>query len=96
MEATTKASEAMDSASPETAIQCTFNPDNMLKRVLLPKCVEAGIPDVQSRISLAEMKDVVRKFFLELHGSESATLHKLDCCTVKTQLIKRKKKQTIA
>jgi hypothetical protein len=41
----------------------------MLKRVLLPKRVEAGIPDVQSRMSIAEIKDVVRMFFIELHDS---------------------------
>jgi hypothetical protein len=95
-EATTKASEAMDSAGPETAIQRTFDPANMLKRVLLPKCIEAGIPDVQTRMGLAEIKDVVSKFSIELHGSEGMTLHDSDCYIAKTQSIERKRKQTTA
>jgi hypothetical protein len=53
----------------KTAISRTFNPENMLKRALLPKCVETGIPDIQSRMTVAEMKATVRKFFIELHHS---------------------------
>jgi hypothetical protein len=90
--------EAMESAgsAEETAIQRTLNPDDMLKRVLLPKCVEVGIPLVQSRMSLAEIKDVVRKFCIKLHDSEGTSLHDSDCYIAKTQAIERKKKQTTA
>jgi hypothetical protein len=99
MEATrTPDADAMENAgsAEETAIQRTFDPDNMLKRVLLPKCVEAGIPLVQSRMSLAEIKDVVRKFYIKLHDREGLSLYKSDCYIAKTQSIERKRKQTTA
>jgi hypothetical protein len=58
MEATmTAGSKEMENAgSAETAIQCTFYPDNMLNRVLLPNYVKAGIPDLRSRMTLPKSK----------------------------------------
>jgi hypothetical protein len=93
MEATTTVSQDKDN---ETAISRTFDPENMLKRILLPKCVEAGIPDIQSRMNLADMKDVVRKFFIELHRSEGTSLHESNCYVAKAQSIERKRKETSA
>ena len=91
----TGAEEDKDNAGSETAIQRTFDPDNMLKRDLVPKCVKAGILDVQSKMSLAQIKDAVRKFFIELYVSEGTTLHQLDCCFAQDhQAIERKRKQT--
>jgi hypothetical protein len=86
--------EDSDAASP-TAVQKTFDPDNMLKRDLLPKCVKAGIPGVES-MNLAQLKDTVRKFFIELHLSEGTTLHESDCYVAKYQAIERKRKDTSA
>jgi hypothetical protein len=87
-----------DAPDPVTAaaIQRTFNPDNMLERALLPKCVEAGVSDVHSRMNNAEMKLSVRKFFIELHDSEGANLHESDCYVGKAQAIERKRKQPAA
>jgi hypothetical protein len=90
-EAMRKASEAMDSAGPETATQRTFDPANMLKRELLPKCIKAGIPDIQNKMSLAEIKDVVRKFFIELHHSECTTLQESDCYIAKKTMERKGK-----
>jgi hypothetical protein len=86
-EATTTFSKDKDD---ETAISRTFDPENMLKRVLLPKCVKAGIPDIQSRMNLADIKYVVvRQFFVELHRSEGTSLHESNCYIVKAQSIKK-------
>jgi hypothetical protein len=68
-----------DAPDPETAtaIQRTFDPDNMLKRVLLPKCVEAGISDVHSRMNHAEMKlSVALEKLKPLKGKGSSLQHK--------------------
>ena len=74
-----------DNAGSETPIQRMFDPDNMLKRDLVPKCVEAGILDVQSRMSLAQIKDAVSKSFIELHISEGATPHQSDSYVAQDQ-----------
>jgi hypothetical protein len=94
-EANTTGSEDEDSdAGPETAIQRTFDPDNMLKRDLVPKCVEAGIPYVNIKMCLSQIKAAVRKFFTELHHSEGTTLHQSDCYVAQAQSIERKRKET--
>jgi hypothetical protein len=41
-------------------------------------------------MSLTEIKDVVRKFFVELHDSEGMSLHELDCYIAKKSHLRRK------
>ena len=77
----TEKAVTMTGSETATAIKSTLDPDNVLKRDLLPKCAKApGTSDVHPRASLAEIKLSVRKFFHELHESEGANLREPSCC----------------